>query len=201
MAAGRKKNRDSKKNATGEYRLISGKWRSRRLAFPEVDGLRPTTDRVRETVFSWLQAYIPGAKVLDVFAGSGALGYEALSRGASEVTMIEKHPVACRYLEQNAALLGAKPKIIKSDALAWLQQNPSDRFDLIFLDPPFRHGLLNEVIGLLELHAWCAPQARIYVERAQDDPAIDLPEHWQIVKEKQAGQVCYALLAKAGESE
>lgn len=203
MAVGRKKNRGPKKNPTGVYRLIGGQWRSRRLHFPEVEGLRPTTDRVRETVFNWLQYDLPGAQVLDVFAGSGALAFEALSRGAARATLLERDERACRFLQENASTLQAQSqvRIACADALNWLAEAQQERFDLVFLDPPFRQGLLKEAIAGLEAAGCCEEGARVYIENAIDDPPVDLPAHWRIDREKQAGQVRYAVLTVTGVSE
>ncbi len=201
MAVGRKKNSALKKSPTGVYRLIAGKWRSRRLQFPEVTGLRPTTDRVRETVFNWLQPELPGARVLDLFAGSGALGFEALSRGAAHATMIERDTLACRFLRENAQALEAPADIVCDDAMAWLARADHVPVDIIFLDPPFRTEWLKKAVALLAQQAWCKAGTRIYVERALDQPSVDLPRNWQIDREKQAGQVSYALLTVTGVSE
>src|SRR5690606_23249515 len=129
-----------------QLRIIGGQWRSRRLRFPAIDGLRPTLDRIRETVFNWLQFDVEGARVLDAFAGSGALGFEALSRGAKEVILLEKHPAAALQLTDNLQLLEARnAQVWAGDALLWLEQNP-EPFDLVFLDPPFHQNLLQPAI-------------------------------------------------------
>ncbi len=201
MAQGRKKNRSPKKSTQGEFRLIAGTWRSRRLSFPAIEGLRPTTDRVRETVFSWLQSDLPGARVLDVFAGSGALGFEALSRGAAELTMLEQDRTAHQALCENAQLLSAVATIHHVDALHWLKASPSKPFDLIFLDPPFRKGLLKESLELLAARGWCAPQASVYVEQGVEEEEVGLPAGWQTHRQKVAGQVRYTLFTVAGARE
>ena len=126
-------------------RIIGGEWRSRKLKFADVPGLRPTPDRVRETLFNWLQWHVPGARCLDLFAGSGALGLEALSRGARDVVMVEKHPAAAQALRDNLTLLGARnARLVHDDALRYLGR-VTVAFDLIFLDPPFRQMLLEPV--------------------------------------------------------
>ncbi len=192
---------------TGSYRIIGGQWRSRRLSFPAVDGLRPTTDRVRETVFNWLAAEIEGARVLDLFSGSGSLGLEALSRGASALLAIEKNRSAWAALSKNVELLlpdkGARSQInlLCKDALVFLAQDPqpdasakhSVPFDIIFLDPPFRQGLLEQAISLLERHPILKADALIYIEREKEMLSLQIPENWRPLKEKVAGQVLYQL--------
>ncbi len=183
---------------TGSFRVIGGQWRSRRLNFPALEGLRPTTDRVKETVFNWLMPYLPNAQVLDLFAGSGALGIEALSRGARGLTALEKSTQAATSLQENFALLGTSPERVRlecADALAWLKtdlelQKP---FDLVFLDPPFRKDLLAETLALLEASQLLAEGAVIYLEQEKEGRAPVCPKDWVLLKEKVAGQVSYQL--------
>lgn len=197
------------KSASGSYRIIGGSWRSRRLSFPAIEGLRPTTDRVRETVFNWLASEIHGARVLDLFAGSGALGIEALSRGASALLAIEKDKSAWRALAANLELLvpdvSARKQIniVCNDALAFLvasqAQNSNEapmRYDLIFLDPPFRKGLLEQTLTLLDQHPLIDHSALIYVEREKEMASLMLPKNWRLLKEKVAGQVLYQLFRR-----
>ncbi len=177
------------KKSGNRLRIIGGQWRSRFLPFPDVEGLRPTTDRVRETLFNWLQPVVAGANVLDVFAGSGALGFEALSRGASTLTMIEKNNLAAKQLIENAQTLKTQDtQIIKSDALTWLAQC-SQSFDLIFLDPPFAKGLLPQCLQLIEDKGLLKANGWIYIESEQDLNSLSLPSQWQLHREKKAGQV------------
>jgi len=179
-----------------QLRIIGGRWRGRRLRFPDIEGLRPTPDRVRETLFNWLAPAIEGARCLDLFAGSGALGIEALSRGAAEVVWVERQPLAVRQLRQNLAQLGAaEAQVIPADALVWLG-GPSRPFDVVFLDPPFGSDLLAPVCTALEQGGWLADGARIYLETARDAPMLKLPENWQLVREKIAGQVSYRLAVR-----
>ena len=194
-----KKNRKPQKNQQGSFRIIGGEHRSRRLGFPEVEGLRPTTDRVRETVFNWLQNAISGARVLDLFSGSGALGFEAASRGASEVQFVELNPAAYKSLCQNKELLGVKADIAHEDALGFLQKQVegSKGFDIIFLDPPFRLGLMAEVLDLLESTDLLAPDALIYMETEAELSSLVVPASWQELKAKKAGQVSYRLFQAA----
>ena len=195
MRVGSKKNRVGQKNAMGSFRVIAGEWRSRRLSFPEVDGLRPTTDRVRETLFNWLSPTISGAYVLDLFSGSGALGFEALSRGAQEATFIEKDLSAYRSLNSNILELnaGARTTVIQADALAWLDHYTGSTYDLIFLDPPFRQNLLVPAIEGLVRAKTLTTGSLIYLEQEKELGPTLVPDSWQLKKEKVAGQVAYRL--------
>ena len=179
-----------------QLRIIGGRWRSRCLRFPDVEGLRPTPDRVRETLFNWLAPLIEGARCLDLFAGSGALGIEALSRGAAEVVFVERQPLAVRQLRRNLAQLGqTSTQVIQADALVWLC-GPSQPFDVVFLDPPFDANLLVPVCAALHRGGWLADGARIYLETARDAGKLELPENWQLTREKTAGQVSYRLAVR-----
>lgn len=178
----------------GELRIIGGEWRSRKLLIVEAPGLRPTPDRVRETLFNWLQHDIPGAKVLDVFAGSGALGFEAASRGAAEVVMLENHPQAQRTLAGNIEKLGAQQvHLVCAEALAWLRQTSGRPFDVVFLDPPYASGLMGPCCELLEQRGLLVPGAKIYLEVAADQPLPALPRNWRLIRDKKAGEVGYHL--------
>lgn len=184
----------------GQCRIIAGKWRGRNIKFDDAEGLRPTTDRIRETVFNWLQSYIPQSRCLDCFAGSGVLGFEALSRGAAEVIFIEKNIKTVRNLKANISQLGAgNVTIHHADALTWLQsqgklvRQSNKLFDLVFIDPPFHSDLLVKCCNALVNCGCLAEDAIIYVEHeAGLEP--DLPENWCCLKEKKAGQVSYKLL-------
>ena len=179
---------------SGSCRIIGGRWRGRKIKFDDAEGLRPTTDRIRETVFNWLQPYIHQSRCLDVFAGSGVLGFEALSRGAQEVVFIEQNSKTVKSLEQNISMLDAdNVRIFHQDALSWLQSAKSDhRFDLVFLDPPFHAELLAKACAVLNSSGCLAEDAIIYVEH-NIDTDIELPENWSALKEKKAGQVAYKL--------
>lgn len=178
----------------GSIRLISGQWRGRKLPVHDVEGLRPTTDRVKETLFNWLATEVRDSRCLDVFAGSGSLGFEALSRYASYVMMIEQEPKAARQLQANLQTLQCtQAQVVCSDALQVLQAGCSEPFKLVFLDPPFRKELLTAVIPLLEQQGWLADRALIYLERENEGTAPLIPANWQLLKDKQAGQVCYQL--------
>ncbi|MFQ1654730.1 16S rRNA (guanine(966)-N(2))-methyltransferase RsmD [Aeromonas veronii] len=178
---------------SGFVRIISGQWRGRKLPVKDVEGLRPTTDRVKETIFNWLAPHIRGTRCLDLFAGSGGLGLEALSRYAEQVTLIEMDKGAADQIKKNLTVLGSSQgQVIQSDAVSWLQ-GPATPFDLVFLDPPFRRELLPQVCEMLEQRGWLAPDALIYLEREKEMADLALPASWQLLKDKQAGQVCYQL--------
>lgn len=181
-------------NGQGQLRIIGGEWRSRRLNFPDGPGLRPTPDRVRETLFNWLAAYIEGARVLDAFSGSGALYLEALSRGAASAVALDNNPAAVASLKQNLELLRCPlGQVIQSDAQRYLQGEPSAPFDVVFLDPPFHQDLLSTTCSLLEERQWLAPRAWIYTESETAPSSLQMPGNWRLHREKKAGQVHYAL--------
>jgi 16S rRNA (guanine966-N2)-methyltransferase len=181
----------------GQVRIIGGAWRGRRLRFVQVDGLRPTPDRVRETLFNWLQSIIPGARCLDLFAGSGALGFEALSRGAAQVVWIERHALAVGHLVENLSVLGATGgSVVRADVLAWLR-GPARPFDVVFVDPPFDRKLLAPVCSALEKEGWLKPGAYVYLESEAGSCQLALPDNWEIVRHKRAGQVDYRLAHRA----
>lgn len=176
-----------------EVRIIGGAWRSRRIRFPDVTGLRPTPDRVRETLFNWLQGEIGGARCLDLYAGSGALGFEAASRGASRVVAVDSHPKVCDALRQNCAALDARQvEIVQSEVGRFLSGSGS-AFEIVFMDPPFRRGFLTRTCELLGSRGWLAERAWVYLE-AEAELALDgLPSDWSVVRSKQAGEVGYHL--------
>ncbi|MCX4027096.1 16S rRNA (guanine(966)-N(2))-methyltransferase RsmD [Endozoicomonas sp. SM1973] len=187
------------KKATSYLRIIGGQWRSRKLTIPDLPGLRPTTDRVRETLFNWLMQTIPGAYCLDAYSGTGALGLESLSRGAKFVQFIEASSVAAQQLSQHLSQLqvpGDDANITNTDAVKWLSQPSDQQFDVVFLDPPFHQGLLNQTCQLLETGNWLAADAYIYVEAEQDLTTLQVPACWQIHRQKQAGQVCFYLFKR-----
>jgi len=180
-----------------ELRIIGGNWRGRRLRFPPSPEIRPTPDRVRETLFNWLAARVAGARCLDLFAGSGALGLEALSRGAAHVTFVERDGAAARELGARLAEWGAPGAGVEhTDALRFLARPAQQPFDIVFLDPPFAGGILSQAADSLERGAWLAPGASIYVECAARDGLPALPPAWSLVKAKQAGEVGYHLLER-----
>ena len=175
--------------ACSAVRVIAGRWRGRKLEFPAVPGLRPSPDRVRETLFNWLHGPIVDARCLDLFAGSGALGFEALSRGAGRTVLVEREPLVVRALEASAERFGEpRPQIVRADAFSYLNA-PAQPFDLVFLDPPFAAGWLPELCTLLEVRGWLAPRAFVYLECAASDAVVPLPEAWETVRETRAGEV------------
>lgn len=182
----------------GKVRIIAGRWRNSRLAVPDRPGLRPTADRVRETLFNWLQPALPGARVLDLFAGSGALGFEAASRGAVEAVLVERDPALVASLRENAARLKADNLRIEcADALAWLGRAPDRRFHVVFLDPPFAAGLWEP--ALARLGDWLAQDALVYVESPRESvPAV--PSEWALHREGATREVRYALYRVAAGS-
>jgi 16S rRNA (guanine966-N2)-methyltransferase len=178
----------------GSLRIIGGEWRSRRFDFPDAPGLRPTTDRVRETVFNWLQGHIEAARVIDPFVGSGALFLEALSRGAGESLALDLNSEALSSLRHHLDGLNcSRGEVVLGDALRYLDKQPARPFDVAFLDPPFHQNLLLQAAELLERNGWLAPQAWIYTESETAPSALGLPDTWHLHREKQAGQVHYAL--------
>lgn len=186
-------------NGLGQLRIIGGEWGSRRLTFPDAPGLRPTPDRVRETLFNWLAAHIAGARVLDVFTGSGALYFEALSRGASMGLALDNSAAAIASLKQNLSALGCTVgQVQHTDALRHLESQPASSFDVVFLDPPFHQGLLPAACALLEERNWLADEAWIYTESETPPSTLGLPASWRLHREKKAGQVYYALWQRSG---
>ena len=181
--------------AKGEVRIIAGLWRGRKLPVLNSEGLRPTGDRVKETLFNWLMPYIADSRCLDGFAGSGSLGFEALSRQARTVTFLEKDRAVAAQLNKNVQTLKCdeRAQVINQDSLQYLkllQKQP--HFDVVFLDPPFNFGLAEQAIALLDQQNWLAPNALVYVE-TEKDKTLSVPTHWQVLKEKISGQVCYRL--------
>jgi 16S rRNA (guanine966-N2)-methyltransferase len=178
-------------------RIIGGTWRGRKLRFPPSPEIRPTPDRVRETLFNWLGTRVSGTRCLDLFAGSGALGLESLSRGAAQATFVERDAAAVRELRARLAEWGAVgAQVEQGDALRFLA-GTGGPFDIVFLDPPFDSDLLTAAAGFLERGRWLAPGALIYVECAARAGLPPLPQSWVVAKAKQAGEVGYHLLARA----
>jgi 16S rRNA (guanine966-N2)-methyltransferase len=178
-------------------RIIGGSWRGRKLRFPASAAIRPTPDRVRETLFNWLGTATPGAQCLDLFAGSGALGLEALSRGAAQVTFVEQDDAAARELRARLAQWQASGAlVVRADALRYLS-GTARPFDVVFLDPPFASQLLARAAALLETRHWLTGGALIYVECAAREPLPPLPGSWRPLKAKRAGEVGYHLFAHA----
>tara|TARA_R110001592_G_scaffold59205_4_gene179646 strand:- start:2548 stop:3177 length:630 start_codon:yes stop_codon:yes gene_type:complete len=185
----------NKKTTSGSIRIIAGKYRGRKLPVLMAEGLRPTTDRVKETLFNWLMPYIHGANCLDCFAGAGSLGFEALSRGAAKVNLIELNKNAAKQLLANKQLLKSTDvEVCNANVLDFLKTQASIKFDLVFIDPPFRQNLVSQTCELLEKD-WLTEQALIYVEM-EAEGSQQLPNNWQLLKEKIAGQVAYRLFQR-----
>jgi 16S rRNA (guanine966-N2)-methyltransferase len=180
----------------GTVRIIAGQWRGRRLAVPDIKDLRPTPDRVRETLFNWLSPYIAGARCLDLFAGSGVLGFEALSRGALSAVLVDEAPAVIELLQEQLDLFKADNGTVYRAKIPEQLKEPAQPFDVVFLDPPYRSGLLLPVCRYLEDRAFLAEGALIYLEASESVQQSDLPAGWQIIKSNQAGQVAYHLVKR-----
>jgi len=186
----------SARRGEGQVRIIGGRWRNTRLSVPDLPGLRPTSDRVRETLFNWLAPKLAGARVLDLFAGSGALGLEAVSRGAASACLVEREPVLATRLREQVGRLGAQGEVevVQEDALRWLARPAATRYDIAFIDPPFADGLWNQVLAALPAHL--VGDAWLYVEA----PPAALPQpgqEWQPHREGETREVRYALYRRA----
>ncbi len=180
--------------APGSVRIIGGQWRGSKLPVAEVAGLRPTSDRVRETLFNWLQPRLPGANVLDLFAGTGALGFEAASRDAARVVLVERDPVLAAALRASAARLHADMvEVLCADALHWLAREPSDRFDIVFIDPPFAAELWQPALAAVA--PWLADEALIYVETPRSVQSVN-PAGCILHREGSTRDVRYALFCR-----
>ncbi len=185
-----------KPSGASRLRIIGGRWRGRLVEFDDVPGLRPTPDRVRETLFNWLTPHLPGARCLDLFAGSGALGLEALSRGAGEVVLVDANRRVVDTLKEQARRLGAEQaRLVHADVLAYLD-GPARPFDIVFLDPPYGQGLLIPCCERLEARGWLAPEARIYLEAERALGVPEVPANWEVIRSKHAGQVGYHLAVR-----
>jgi 16S rRNA (guanine966-N2)-methyltransferase len=184
---------NSKPTKASSLRLIGGKHRGRKLPIPALDGLRPTSDRIRETLFNWLQFNVPGARILDLFAGTGALGLEALSRGASEAIFVEPQQVAANAIGESLHMLGqTNASVIHQSSERFLSTSPSP-FDLVFIDPPFALDLWQGALNSLCQQNWLKEDALVYVECPKNQ-LFDIPDALSVVKDKTAGQVRYRLL-------
>lgn len=187
----------TKTQATGSIRIIAGKHRGRKLPVIMANGLRPTTDRVKETVFNWLMPYIQDSKCLDCFAGSGSLGFEALSRGAKQVDFVELNKNAAQQIKNNIKQLKADNAFLhQQDALNYLSHNQQP-CDLVFIDPPFRQDMIEQCLNLLN-QGWLSADALIYIEMEKELNSLAVPANWQLLKSKKAGQVHYCLYQNQG---
>ncbi len=180
-----------------KLRIIGGTWRSRQISIVDAPHLRPTPARLRETLFNWLHYDISGSRCLDLYAGSGALSFEAASRGAKSVVQVENNPVACRALKDNAVALAAQHiKIVQNDVFRYLAGDV-ETFDVVFLDPPFGMALATQTCQWLEHQGWLTPHAKIYVETESHLKLEGLPEHWQLLKHKRSGEVAAFLFVRS----
>jgi len=191
------KRQKTRKTRSGRLRIVAGNWRSRLLDIADVEGLRPTSERIRETLFNWLVPRIQGARCLDLFAGTGALGLEALSRGARSAVFVEQSAPAVATLKANIEVLDAAGALIRQmDALEYLRGKPEGPFDLVFLDPPFAADLNEELCKLLEQRQVLAEDALVYIEQDRSKPEPTLPSGWHVQKNKTAGNVRYMLVQR-----
>lgn len=175
----------------GSFRIIGGRWRSRRFDFVDDGSVRPTPDRIRETLFNWLANDIHGSRCLDLFAGSGALGLEALSRGAAEVVFVDRQAAVAERLRRHTQALEVPTRVVRGDALAYLGGS-GEAFDIVFIDPPYAQGLVPPVLTALAPRL--AAYNRVYVEsEAPQEP--EAPAGWRLLKSKRSGQVGYHLLS------
>lgn len=182
-----------------QLRIIGGSWRGRRIEFQAEPGLRPTPDRVRETLFNWLQPRLPGSRCLDLFCGSGALAIEALSRGAASATLVDLSATVLREVRHNLERLGTSAaELVAADAEAWIATVRDRRYDIVFIDPPFGGGTAQRCLRLLADSALLAPGARVYLECGVAEAAPELPPGWLLHREKFAGQVAYRLYQSPG---
>ena len=185
---------DKKKSQTGQLRIVAGNWRSRLLQIADEPGLRPTSERIRETLFNWLTPAIHGARCLDLCAGTGALGLEALSRGASRVVFVERSGAAIRALKNNIASLSATgAEVLHIGAEEYLAGSSVETFDIVFIDPPFAADLQHELCRLLAEQRWLGEGASVYIEMDRGHAALELPDGWQELRNKTAGKVRYML--------
>ena len=185
------------KHQRGSLRIIAGRWKRQTIHFVGHGDLRPTPNAIRETLFNWLAPVIEDASCLDLFSGSGALGFEAASRGAKSVVMVENNAMACRLIKENTVKLSADQiKIKQADVFNFLAGDATP-FDIIFLDPPFSKGLAPQACHWLEDKGWLAAQAKIYVEVESQLILDDMPENWTCLKNKLAGEVAYYLFERS----
>ena len=177
-------------------RIIAGQWRRRLLQVPATGKLRPTPDRVRETLFNWLRDDVEGARCLDLFAGTGALGFEAASRGAVAVVMVEHDRAAAAALAQTVLALGAdNVEVVCADALAWVPSS-GERFDIVFLDPPYSEPTPEAALARLDRLDALADHCLVYVETARDPDSFALPDGWRFLHARRAGRVRYHLASR-----
>lgn len=197
MSSSRNRPNARRNKPLNQLRIIGGQWRGRKIPFQPVDGLRPTTDRIRETLFNWLAPHIAGARCLDLFAGSGALGLEALSRSAEFSCFIDIDPSVTQQVASNLAMLGSdRAALYTMPAVKWLEQFDPEQdqaFDILFLDPPFGKNLLAQCLAIISQKSLLSDKALVYLETGHEEPPPPIPACWQLHREKTAGQVNYRL--------
>ena len=188
---------------SNQLRIIGGEWRGRKLRFPDAPNLRPTPDRFRETIFNWLAPMIHGARCLDLFAGSGALGLEALSRGATFTTFVDSHKKVTQTLETHLDLLNSndKAEVLQMDGVKFLSHEKflnteAKKYDVVFLDPPYHLNLMEKVVPLLEENDWLTNNAMLYLEIEKRQSLPELPDNWSQLKDKTAGEVSFFLFQR-----
>lgn len=180
-----------------QVRIIGGLWRGHKLEFPDLKGLRPTPDRVKETLFNWLNFHIANTNCLDLFTGSGNLGIEALSRGANHVTFVDQSYLAIQSIRQFTETHNVTSAHFVHGSVPKLTLDAMHTFDIVFIDPPYKQGLINVSINWLEHHHYLSHDAYVYIERAIDDEPLHLPRNWSIIKDQKAGQVNYLLIKRS----
>lgn len=185
----------AKSSKAGSVRIIAGDWRGRRLPVADVPGLRPSGDRSRETLFNWLQAYLRNADCLDLFAGTGVLGLEAVSRGAASAMLVEKDSLAAVTLRENVAkLVASQVSVVQAEAVSWLEGQKADSFDLVFIDPPFGKGLVLSALQALQAGRQLRADGLVYLETACAEAIQPDPACWEILREQELGEVRMQLL-------
>ncbi|OCG19275.1 16S rRNA (guanine(966)-N(2))-methyltransferase RsmD [Gilliamella sp. WF3-4] len=184
----------------GSIRIIGGKWRGRKLPVLDKQGLRPTTDRIKETLYNWLMPVIHDSDCLDCFSGSGSLGFEAASRGAKSVTLLEKDKQVAQLLNKNKQLIDKDTiNVYHTDTLQWLNKPAEKQFDIVFIDPPFHQALVAKTVSALGNNNWLKPSAYIYIEtEIGHDLTAYIPTNWHLHREKTAGQVHSYLFIQEG---
>jgi len=186
--------RNNSKNR-GKVRITSGEWKNRNLEVPDIDGLRPTSERVRETLFNWLMPSIHKSVCLDLFAGSGSLGFEALSRGARHCTFVEKSKLAFRQIKTTRTILNAmNSEAHNCDAIDFLSSVHNHNFNLVFLDPPFSDDYLISSIESIHEYQLVSRGGYIYIEFNKNNDLSDLPDNWSVIRKKIYGNVCFILI-------
>ena len=175
---------------SGRVRIIGGKWKRRIITFPDNRSLRPSPDAVRETLFNWINLDLHGAHCLDLFAGSGVLGFEAVSRGAASAVLVESDARACRSIRESIQVLGAEPEIeLYAGRVESFLARTDQKFELVFMDPPFRANLAGKICSILDNHGLCLAGAKVYIESAKSNLPLPIPASWNIIRESTRGSV------------